>query len=134
MIITIDALAGQTISLDLSDKLGDRAEIECFHFVAPPIEFRLVRNSIPLQVWQTGNTEMYDLQHGPGVKEWCRDEHAFINDVRHRDDVATCGVLSRDLTLETTGLGFHITLLVWPRESTFHVKPAIAESFRIIQP
>jgi hypothetical protein len=30
----------------------------------------------------------------------------------------TCGVLSKDLVLETLGLGFDFVLLVWPPEIT----------------
>jgi hypothetical protein len=134
MIVTIEARAGERISLDLTRSLGERVEIECFQFAVPPIEFRLARNSQPLQAWQTGNTKLYDLQHAPPGKNWCRDGHAFINDLQHRDGVATCGVLSKDLTLETTGLGFHIILLVWPRGTTFRAKPGAVESLRIIQP
>jgi len=78
----------------------------------------LVRNRVPLQDWQAGNTEMYNLQHPPRVKKWSRNGHCFTNDLEHRDDVLTCGVLARDLAVETTGLGFPVELLVWPREST----------------
>jgi hypothetical protein len=66
----------------------------------------------------TINTDILDLQHGPGVKEWARDGHSFINDVDHRHDVMTCGLLSRDLLMETRGLGLDFLLLVWLREST----------------
>lgn len=118
MIIHIAGIAGQPISLDLRQQLGERVEIECFHFLVPAIEFRLVRNGVPLQDWQLGTTEMYDLQHPTGAKTWSRDGHWFLNDLEHRSDVATCGALARDLALETTGLGFPIGLLVWPREST----------------
>jgi hypothetical protein len=118
MIISIEARAGDWVSLDLSPELGERLEIECLQFLIPPIEFRLVRNSLPLQAWQAGNRELYDLQHGPGTKEWCRDGHWFMNDLDHRQDVATCGVLCRDLGIETRGLGFPISLFVWPRQST----------------
>jgi len=92
--------------------------LEYFHFVTRPLEFRLVRQRTPLQEWQ-GNTDMYDLQHGPGVKEWSRHGHRFVNHRDHRHDVMTCGVLSRDLAIETRGLGFDFVLLVWLRENTF---------------
>jgi len=118
VIVTIEFLAGQTLNLDLSEQLGPRVELECFQFISPPIEFRLTRGRLPLQDWQTGNRDLYDLQHGPAVQDWCRDDHLFINDCHHRDDVATCGVLAKGLTIETTGLNFPITLMVWPREST----------------
>ena len=105
MIIPLTAPFGSIISLDFRKQFGERVELECFHFVVPPIEFRLLRNNMPLQEWQQGNIAMYDLQHGPGSKQWCRDGHWFINDLDHRHDVATCGVLSQKLRLETRGLG-----------------------------
>lgn len=122
MIITISGPAGQPLSLDLREQFGERAEIDCFHFIVPPIEFRLVRNGAPLQDWQCGSTEMYDLQHPARAKAWSRDGHRFVNDLRHRDDSVTCGVLSKELAIETTGLAFPITLLVWPREITCRAK------------
>ena len=122
MIITIIGPAGQPVSLDLREQFGERVEIDCFHFIVPPIEFRLVRNGAPLQDWQAGSTEMYDLQHPARAKEWSRDGHRFVDDLQHRDDVMTCGVLSKELAIETTGLAFPITLLVWPRESTCRAK------------
>jgi len=41
--------------------------MDCFQFVIPPVEFRLLRNGKPLQQWQPANTEMYD--HSTGL-EW----------------------------------------------------------------
>lgn len=134
MIVFIQGIAGNRLSLDLREKLGERVELQSFHFIVPPMQFRLVRNNVPLQEWQTGNTEMYDLQHGPTGKEWGRGGNWFINDLHHRNDVATCGVLSRDVEIETRGLGFPISLHVWAREGTFAAKPATVESLRIIQP
>jgi len=134
MIIFFTALAGESISLDLSKQFGDRAEIECFHFLEPPGEFRLVRNGTPLQDWQAGNREMYDLQHPPTIKEWQRDERRFTNDLQHRDDVMTCGVLSTGLAIETRGLAFPVTLLVWPRESTCRARPAAGAQLLVAQP
>jgi hypothetical protein len=93
------------LSRDLREQFGKSVELECFHFVIPPVEFRLARDGNPLQEWQPQNTEMYDLQHGPGVKQWGRDDHWFVNDLAHRNDAMTCGVLSRNLVLETRGLG-----------------------------
>ena len=118
MILHLAGSFGSTISLDLRERFGERAELECFHFVLPPIEFRLVRNGVALQEWQSGNTEMYDLQHGPQLTEWSRNRHRFINDLKHRSDVATCGILSKDVTMETRGLVGTFSLLVWPRVST----------------
>ncbi|HET6843509.1 MAG TPA: hypothetical protein VFK06_17790 [Candidatus Angelobacter sp.] len=118
MIITLNGLFGSNISLDLRHQLGESVELECFQFVQPPIEFRLVRNSNPLQDWQAGNTAVYDLQHGPNVQQWARDDHWFINDLAHQGDIVTCGVLSTNLAVETRGLGLTFVLLVWPREST----------------
>lgn len=119
MILTIKGTCSNPLSLDCSETLGPSTELESFHFVIPPMEFRLTRRGLRLQAWQPGNTETYDLQHGPGVPRWCRDDHWFINDLDHRHDVATCGVLSKDLVMETRGLGFEFLLLVWPREGTF---------------
>lgn len=118
VILTVRAMFGSAASLDFTTQFGESVELECFQFVAPPIEFRLVRKSSPLQGWQAGNTEMYDLQHGPGVHEWKRDGHSFLNDLQHRYDVMTCGVLSKQLSMETRGLGGEFILQVWPRETT----------------
>lgn len=118
MILTLTAPFGTLLNLDFTDRFGALVELECFHFVTPPIEFRLSRLGRPLQEWQTANTEMYDLQHGPGAKKWCRNGHWFTNDLHHRTDVATCGVLSRDLVMDTRCLGLNFILHVWLREST----------------
>lgn len=67
---------------------------------------------------------MYDLQHPPSVAMWSRNDHGFINDLCHRHDVATCGVLSQDLFMETRGLALSFVLLVWLRESTVRSRPA----------
>ena len=118
MILTLRARSGSPISLDFRKHFGEAVELECFHFVTPPLEFRLVRERTALQEWQSASTDLYDLQHGPGLTEWSRDDHGFINDLDHRQDVATCGVLSKNLTMETRGLGLECVLLVWPRETT----------------
>ena len=122
MILTLSAPSGSDISLDLSNQFGESVELCYFQFVEPPIEFRLTRQHLPLQEWQSGNTEMYDLQHGPGVKQWCRDGHWFISDLDHRNDVMTCGLLSKGLLMETRGIGLNFILLVWPREGTWRVR------------
>ena len=119
MILTLRALSDSSISLDFTKELGESVELDCFQFVTPPIEFRLTRSGVPLQEWQPGNTEIYDLQHGPGIKQWCRDDHWFTNDLNHRGDVSTCGVLSRNLIMETRGLAIQMVLLVWPRDGTY---------------
>jgi hypothetical protein len=118
---------GATISLDFRKQFGDRVELNCFQFVIPPVEFRLVRNSRPLQEWQAANTDMYDLQHGPGVRQWARDDHWFINDLMHRHDVMTCGLLSHNVLMETRGLGFDFLLLVWLREGTWRAATTLAD-------
>ena len=118
MILTLRGPLGPAASLDFTQQFGALVELQGFQFVTPPVEFRLVRGGRPLQEWQAGNTEMYDLQHGHGVKEWARDDHSFVNDLDHRRDVTTCGALSRDLAMETRGLAFDFTLLVWLREGT----------------
>jgi hypothetical protein len=41
-----------------------------------------------------------------------------FNDLIQSRDIATCGVLSKGLVIETRGLGLTFVLLVWPREST----------------
>ena len=130
MIIPLTAPFGSIISLDFRKQFGERVELECFHFVVPPIDFRLLRNNMPLQEWQQGNIAMYDLQHGPGSKQWCRDGHWFINDLDHRHDVATCGVLSQKLRLETRGLGLSFVLLIWLRESTWRALPGQSTEVR----
>jgi len=122
MILTFSALSGSNVSLDVSNQFGESVELCCFQFVEAPIEFRLTRRGLPLQEWQARNTEMYDLQHGPGVKQWGRDDRWFVNDLNHRDDVMTCGVWSQDLVMETRGLGLTFILLVWPREGTWRVR------------
>src|SRR6266481_10147401 len=118
MIITLSGPFGSNVSLHFSNQLGESVELECFQFVQAPVEFRLLRDSRPLQDWQAGNTAVYDLQHSPLVPQWTRDDHRFVNDFTQRRDVATCGVLSRGLVIETRGLGLTFVLLVWPRENT----------------
>ena len=125
MILTLSAPSGSGVSLDFSNQLGESVELCCFEFVEPPIEFRLTRRDLPLQEWQAGNTEMYDLQHGPGIKQWCRDGHSFINDLDYRKDVMTCGVLSKGLVMETRGIGLNFILLVWPREGTWRAQKSV---------
>ena len=126
MMLSLTSTFGGTLSLDLRKQFGQRVELDCFQFVIPPVEFRLVRDSRPLQEWQPANTEMYDLQHGPGVGQWARDDHWFINDLDHRHDVLTCGLLSQDLMMEFRGLGFDFLLLVWLRDGTWHA-PRLTE-------
>jgi hypothetical protein len=118
LILTFESPFGSTLSLDLRKRLGETVELQSFQFVTPPIEFRLTRLDVPLQDWQRANTEIYDLQHGPSVATWERASHRFTNDLRHRNDVMTCGVLSRDVFMETRGLALQFVLLVWPRETT----------------
>lgn len=119
MILTMTGSCGKPLSLDLAASLGPSVELQCFQFIVPPTEFRLVRRSVALQAWQAGNTETYDLLHGTGVKMWCRDHHWFTNDLTHRRDVVTCGVLSKGLVMETRGLTLEFVLMLWPREGTF---------------
>ena len=119
MTLTMSGTSGSTISLDLTKQFGESVELQCFQFVTPPIEFRLLRQGVFLQEWQAGNAEMYDLQHGPCVKQWARDDHWFVNDLDHRNDVATCGVLSKDLVMETRGVAFTFLLLIWLRDGTW---------------
>jgi hypothetical protein len=116
--LTFSDSFGSTLSLDLRTQFGQSVELQCFQFITPPIEFRLLRKETPLQDWQGGNTEMYDLQHPPSVAEWARDGHSFTNDLCHRKDVMTCGVLSQHLRIETRGLALTFVLMVWLREST----------------
>jgi hypothetical protein len=116
--MTFSGSCGSTLSLDLRNTFGQSVELQCFQFITPPIEFRLLRKETPLQEWQAGNTEIYDLQHPPSVAEWARDGHSFTNDLCHREDVMTCGVLSQDLRMETRGLALTLVLMVWLREST----------------
>ena len=52
------------------------------------------------------------------MTQWTRDGHLFINDLDHRRDVMTCGLLSLNLTTETRGLAVDFILLVWLREGT----------------
>jgi hypothetical protein len=118
VIRTVSAPFGSCISLDFGSEFGETVELESFQFITPPIEFRLVRNGLALQEWQAGNTQMYDLQHGPGAKEWSRDRHWMNNDLDHRHHVATCGAMSKNLIMETRGLALIFVLLVWLREST----------------
>jgi hypothetical protein len=118
MMLTLRGPLGSSISLDCREQFGHSVELNCFQFLISPLEFRLVRNGKPLQDWQTANTDLYNLQHGPGVTQWTRDGHLFINDLDHRRDVMTCGLLSLDLTMETRGLALDFILLVWLREGT----------------
>ena len=67
----------------------------------------------------------HHIKHGPSIKEWCRDGHWFVNDLDHRNDVMTCGVLSKELVMETRGIGLNFVLLVWPREGTWRVQKSV---------
>lgn len=67
MILTLSASSDSSVSLDFSNQLGESVELCCFQFIEPPVEFRLTRRGLPLQEWQAGKTEIYDLQHGPTV-------------------------------------------------------------------
>ena len=118
MMLTLRGPFGSSISLDWREQFGRSVELNCFQFLIPPPDFRLVRNGKPLQDWQTANTDLYDLQHGHGVTQWTRDGHLFINDVDNRRDVMTCGLLSQNLTMETRGLALDFILLLWLREGT----------------
>jgi hypothetical protein len=117
MMLKLCGSFGCTVSLDFRKQFGESFELECFLFLIAPIEFRLVRGR-PLQEWQASNSHIYALQHGPGVEQWTRNGHSFINDLDHRHDVMTCGILSRDLLMETRGLSLNFLLLIWLREST----------------
>src|SRR5258707_5191964 len=108
VILKVRAMFGSVVSLDFTRQFGESLELQCFQFVTPPIEFRLARKSIPLQEWQACNTKLYDLQHSPRVDEWSRYGNRFINDLHHRDDVMTCGVLSKYLVMETYGLAWEV--------------------------
>ncbi len=132
MILTLSAPFGSAISLDFTKQFGESVELQGFQFVTPPIEFRLLRRGMPLQEWQTGNTDMYDLQHGPGVKQWARDNHWFVNDLHYRNDVVTCGVLSKDLVMETRGIAFTFVLLIWPRDGTWRSLGATPTGLRVL--
>jgi hypothetical protein len=125
MILAIKGTCGNPLSLDFANALGPSVELQCFQFIVPPIEFRLMRHGMALQDWQLGNTDSYDLQHGPGATTWCRDNHWFINDLNHRTDVTTCGVLSKNLVMKTRGLALEFLLLVWTREATFQASSAV---------
>jgi hypothetical protein len=125
MILTVKGTCGNQLSLDFTGTLGPSVELQCFQFIVPPIEFRLMRRGVALQDWQVGNMDSYDLQHGPGAPTWCRDGHWFINDLNHRTDVATCGLLSKDLVMESRGLPLEFMLLVWPRETTFRASSSV---------
>jgi hypothetical protein len=124
VILSLTGVFGGTIDLDLRGQFGEQVELQCFQFITPPIEFRLMRNDTPLHEWQRANTEMYDLQHPSSVADWARDGHSFVNDVHHRDDAVTCGVLSKDLKMETRGLALTFILMVWLRESTIREQHA----------
>jgi hypothetical protein len=43
MILSLTAPFGTSISLDFRKQLGEPVELQAFHFVRPPIEFRLLR-------------------------------------------------------------------------------------------
>jgi hypothetical protein len=132
VLLTLGGAFGCTLSLDLRKRFGELVELQCFQFITPPIEFRLMRHSLALQDWQAVNTNIYDLQHPPSVTTWSRDGHYFNNDLHHRNDVMTCGVLSKGLFMETRGLALNFLLTVWLRESTARVQ-AMSPSPVLIQ-
>jgi hypothetical protein len=75
---------------------------------------------------------MYDLQHGRGVKQWAREDHWFVNDLNHRADVQTCGVLSRELVMETRGIALMCVLLIWLRDGTWRSVAATPKELQIL--
>jgi hypothetical protein len=52
-----ECLTRAAVSLDME------GELEGFHFVNPPVEFRLVRDGSPLAEWQTWDTEYHTPQY-----------------------------------------------------------------------
>jgi hypothetical protein len=128
MFLSLNGVSGSTISLDFEGLFGARVELEGFQFSIPPTDFRLVRWDNPLQEWQRGNPEVYDLQHCPGVKKWARDAHWFTNDFDHRHDVMTCGILSRGLAMQTQGLGLTFVLMLWLRQGTWAMRELLIAS------
>jgi len=44
------AVFGTTLSLDLRSQFGQSVELQCFHFITPSIEFRLMRNDLALHI------------------------------------------------------------------------------------
>lgn len=50
--LTFTGSFGSTLSLDLTKKFGQKVELQCFQFIIPPLEFRLMRQDVALQDWQ----------------------------------------------------------------------------------
>jgi len=123
MILKFDAPCGSTVSLDLSEKLGEQIEIDHLCFTAAPAEFRILRNGIGITLWHSGDTTTHNLQR-TGLMQWGESQSRGHDPLQffdrpHRRDVMTFGILTKGLALETRGLVGNFSLLVWPREGTF---------------
>ena len=94
MIISFKAEYGSTIDLHRE------GEIQGYEFLEPPVEFRFVRNGVPLCDWATPACGYVSLLH-PEV---------------NNSIVTTRGMDAMHLAIETRGLAGTFTLLVWPGE------------------
>ncbi len=128
MILTYDGRSGSTISLDTTETIGKRAEIDMFSFFIPPLQFRLVRNGIPITDWADGTCEDHDLQRG-NLADWTervsrlrsRAGCLTFHDPPHEvvEGVVTFGIHTKGLSMETNGMVGNFGLHVWPRIGTF---------------
>lgn len=110
---------GSTISLDLTEKLGEEVELEMFCFLQPPVEYRLCRDGQPICDWRDGEDRHHDLQRNALTTWRERESGAPYTDPPHRTDHRTFGVLSKGLTMESTGLCGTMRLMVWVRQGTY---------------
>lgn len=94
MILTFKGQFGSTIDLHRE------GEIQGYEFLEPPVEFRFVRDSVPISDW------------GTPVCGYVSVLHPEVDD----SIVTTRGMDAMHLAIETRGLAGTFTLLVWPRE------------------
>ncbi|HET9378630.1 MAG TPA: hypothetical protein VFO40_26910 [Chthoniobacterales bacterium] len=92
MILTFKGQYGSTIDLHRE------GEIQGYEFLEPPVEFRFVRNGVPLSDWATPVCGYVSLLHPE------------VND----SIVTTRGIDAMHLAIETRGQAGTFTLLVWP--------------------
>lgn len=94
MILKFTGLYGSTVDLNGS------GEIQGYEFLEPPIEYRFMRDGLPISEWMLLEPRYITLLHPV-----CTDE-----------GVRTVGFDTKGVTIETRGLAGTFILLIWRRE------------------
>jgi len=116
MVLFFQCSFGVNLSLLLSDRFGQRVEIDALEFInAIPIGWRLVSDTEPTAGWQESILE--------------RKCFAFHDLQRPNRAGGTRGIPGASVWLETRGIGDG-TLAVWLRDGTFQVPVGRSELIR----